>query len=185
MKNIIFIHGFNDGDEGEDNVDLLAPYARAKGYNPVTQDMDYGWRFLLGVRYRNRSSAKKLLKLYKPGDIVVGYSNGCAIIAMAIDMGLPVKHCIFIHPALDANWVAPLRVRRVDVYYSENDKTTKTAGWIKYSPLNLFSKKHYWGDMGTNGPRKRKNMYGHNDGYNHYEWKDNLSLYLSTVEDLS
>lgn len=186
-RSIIFVHGFNDGDEGADNIDLLAPYARKKGYDAKTQAMDYGWRGLFGVRFKNRETAQKLIDLYNPGDVVVGYSNGCDIVALAIEMGLPVEHCIFIHPALRSDWEPPpnSKIKRIDVYYSENDKATRAAQLIhKYSPLNLLLGRHHWGNMGTVGPTSLSLLLvGHDDGCDHHEWVHKKpELYLSMVE---
>jgi hypothetical protein len=185
--NIIFVHGFNDPSEGAKNIDLLAPYAIDKGYTPKTQAMDYGWRGLFGVRFRNRDTARRLIDLYQEGDIVVGYSNGCDIISIAVEMGLPAKHIIFIHPALRADWAPPSDspVLWIDVYYSEHDNATRAAGVLhRYSPFNLLVGQHRWGKMGTVGPTSLNPVFRpHDDGCNHYEWADNPSLYLSTVQD--
>jgi len=187
--NIIFVHGFNDPSEGSKNIDLLAPYAKKKGYNPITQDMDYGWRGLFGVRFKNDDTAKRLIDLYQEGDIVVGYSNGCDIIAQAIEAGLQAKHCIFIHPALRADWTPPhdSPIVWIDVYYSEHDKATRAARWLRWlSRLNPLLDEHRWGNMGTIGPTSlNKAFHSHDDGCNHYNWIDNPELYLSTIKDIT
>jgi len=178
MSRITFVHGFNDGDAGADNIDKLAPYAIEKGYLPDTHSMDYGWRGLLGVRFLNNKTAKKLVESYQEGDILVGYSNGCDIIARAIEIGLPVKQVIFIHPALDASWEPPRNttVETIMVYYSQHDKTT----WL--SSMLWF---HRWGKMGTIGPMSRSSVFKyHNDNCNHFNWATKQpELYLSTLPD--
>jgi hypothetical protein len=186
--NIIFVHGFNDPSEGSKNIDLLAPYAKKKGYGVKTKDMDYGWRFFLGVRFQNKDTAKRLIDLYQEGDIVVGYSNGCDIISIAIEMGLPAKHCIFIHPALRADWSPPANspVLWIDVYYSENDNATKAAGVLRrYSPLNMLFGRSRLGKMGTVGPTSLNPVFRrHDDGCDHYDWASNPELYLHTVKEI-
>lgn len=142
MSRIILVYGFNTSDGGAKTVARLSPYLRRLGYEVITYD--YGYRFLLGALVKGKSDAKGLVDLYQPGDIVIGHSNGCKLIAMAIEMGMPVVRTIFIHPALDKDWVPPLKhpVQRIDVYYSHLDKAT---WWAQFSPWK-------WGGMGTYGP---------------------------------
>ena len=184
MTNVIIVHGFNDPRSGADNVDRLIPYIKRKGYNTV--EVDYGWRGLIGVRICNDSTARNLLKLYKRGDIVIGYSNGCSIVARAIEMGLPVDHVIFIHPALHADWEPPTdRLnRKIYVYHSREDWTTKMAGWIrKYSPLNFIFGKTKWGQMGTIGSTStHPSLINIKDGYDHFDgFKESPEGYIETI----
>ena len=126
------------------------------------------------------------MKLYKSGDIVVGYSNGCSIVARAIEMGLPAKHVIFIHPALHADWLPPTdRLdRKIYVYYSGKDSTTKMAGWIRrFSPLNFLFGKTKWGQMGTVGATpSHPSLINIRDGKDHFDgFRDCPEKYIETL----
>lgn len=139
---VILVHGFNVSDGGARTIDLMIPHLEAAGHEVV--QFDYGWRGLLGVRFMSKNDARALMRLYRDGDVVIGHSNGGHIIAIAIELGMPVEHVIMIHPALDTDWAPPEGhpVKEVYVYYSSRDKAT---WWSQFSPWK-------WGGMGTYGP---------------------------------
>ena len=144
MNTVRLVHGFNVPDNGTNTIDRLVPALKAKGYDVDSTGADYGWSGLLLTWLFNEARADKLVDLFRKGDILIGHSNGCAIIARAIDAGMPVQHVIFIHPALDNDWEPPKysAVERIDVYYSENDEPTK---WAARIPCVLWGRYgHCW-----------------------------------------
>jgi len=162
-KKAKLIHGFNVKDSGEGTIDLLKKPLEWKGYIVDDIEADYGWTGPFQVLFGNGSRARKLLKNYEEGEVLIGHSNGCTIIARAIAMGMPVKKVIFIHPALDNDWEPPKNsaVERIDVFYSKKDKATK---WAAKIPFVL------WGDMGTVGPSSCNKVFKrHCDGWKHSE----------------
>ena len=182
MCRVFLVHGMNVPDGGKGSIDKLKPKLIALGYEPV--DFDYPWRGIIGVLLLNQDSATRLLDEYRPGDKIIAHSNGVAIVAQAIDMGLPVEHCIFIHGALPTEWSPPSDslVKRIDVYYSGNDSTIGyLAGiykWIKgpkhYGPLMTF------GHTGQNPL-----FHNHNDGLGHSEGfhtEAGIELFTSTLD---
>ena len=174
-KRIILVHGFNVSDGGLSTIDRLIPALLDKGAWVIKQ-FDYGWRGLLGVRIMSTSDAKGLMKLYKPGDIVIGHSNGCALIALAIEKGMPVTHCIFIHPALNKGWCPPMDhpVKQIHVYYSSQDRAT---WWARLLPF------HKWGAMGTVGPTADDpRLIGHPENQSHSGgFAEHPEKYLETL----
>jgi hypothetical protein len=170
----ILLHGFNVRDGGEGTIDMLKPGLEEKGYTPI--ELDYGWMGLIGTYFRNDNIARRLIYEYQPGDVIIGHSNGCAIIAMAIELGLPAQHCIFIHPALDNDWAPPFDkpVERIDVYFSAKDIPTRLAKWVPFND---------WGDMGTVGPTTFYPFWKrHNDGLRHSEgFVIDPEMYLSSL----
>ena len=181
MINVIIVHGFNDSSEGSNNVDKLKPILKQRGYNADTTQGDYGRKLIFGAWFNNEKVAQKLIVNHKPGNIYIGYSNGCSIIARAIDLGLSAEHCIFIHPALYAYWEPTIRehIKRIDVFYSEKDLATSSAWLLRKlsTPLNLL-RKIYWGGMGNLGAKANNPIFHNfNDKSNHFDWaKSSVTL---------
>lgn len=140
---IYLVHGFNVSDGGKRTIDTMIPHLTKCGHQ--VKEFDYGWVGLLGVRFGNKKKAKKLADKLKPNDIVIGHSNGCAIIALAMQMGMVVSEAVLIHPALNKNWLPPENsAPKITVFYSAKDSAT----WISKILVN-----HIWGEMGTVGPK--------------------------------
>lgn len=182
-KRVILIHGFNVRDEGENSIDRLKPMLREAGYR--VEDFDYGFLGLMMVRFRTKFIAKMLHQFSNPEDIIIGHSHGCAITAKAMENGAKFDKVVFIHPALDKNWKIPtiFSARRITVFYSEKDIATWSAMLLRWiSPLRLFKKKHFWGAMGSVGPKsKDKRWVAINDHHSHSgifkdldKWKDTI-----------
>ena len=159
------VHGYNVSDGGAGTIDHLKPLLEARGYEVDAEEADYGFTTLLSVLFGNKRRARKMLNNFTEGEVIVAHSNGCMITARAIERGMPVKHVIFIHPALDVDWEPPpcSGVERIDVYYSLNDRATRVAGWIPFVR---------WGAMGTKGPsskskvfRRYNDFWHHSDGF--------------------
>lgn len=143
-----FLHGFNVFDRGRGTTDRLVPYFRRAGY--PTRQHDYGWFGLLQVRLRNEEVAKRVLRSVKPGDIGVGHSNGCEILARAADLGAPFAGLVFIHPALEATREIAHQVSWFDVYHGRRDVAVQAAELFDWLPWN-WGEEHPWGDMGMRG----------------------------------
>lgn len=171
---VILVHGFNVRDGGRGSIDRLIPHIVKRGYDVV--EYDYGFRFLLGVRFRSQSDAEGLLALYRPGDIVIGHSNGGHLIARAIEMGMAVRHAVMIHPALDRDWAPPPMhpVEQIHVYYSGRDVATWLARLLP---------KHMWGAMGTVGPEADDiRLIGHPEDQTHSGgFRDHPDAYLASL----
>lgn|SRR5690554_1246042 len=100
------LHGFNVRDGGKDTVARLEPYL------PGPEILaPYGWVGLLRLRCVNADVIQDLARMVKPGDVVVGHSNGC-LIAYELAKRVPLSAVICINPALrrDARWPEHLRV---------------------------------------------------------------------------
>ncbi len=155
------IHGFNVFDGGLGTVGRLIPYLPDR-YEPSM--FVYGWKglFTIWAGY-NKILAKDLLNEVGIYDVVIGHSNGCAIIARALEAGMVCKQVVLIHPALDRDWEPPVDCgcQRIDVYYSSRDIATRAARLIPW---------HRWGGMGTYGPDSDSSIFHkHDDGFRHSE----------------
>ncbi len=139
-KRVILVHGFNVFDNGKNTIDRLGPYFKQFGYKVV--QMDYGWVFLLGVRFFTHRHVKKLQKLIKPGDLIVGHSNGCNIINKVLWKKAPVEHVVYINPALNKDAPLAPQVKMVHVWHSDSDSPVRFATYLWHHP---------WGEMGSKG----------------------------------
>jgi len=169
MKRVILLHGFNVKDGGTDTIDTLQPMLKEEGYE--IEEFDYGFLGLIMVRFRTKFIASMLKKMAKPDDYVIAHSHGCAITAKAMEQGAQFNKVTFIHPALNNKWEIPEldSVKRITVYYCEKDIATWAAKLLRwFSPLRLLKKKHFWGAMGSTGPRSQDRRWvGINDGHSH------------------
>lgn len=149
MSLAILVHGFNVWDGGKATVGKLRPFFAQ--YKIPYLMLNYGW-FGIGRTYlKNRDIARRLaqavdsakLRELKGPLILVGHSNGCAIIYDACKyFGAEVDKAVFINPALDKDVAVPTEMKRLDVWFSPSDKPVK---WSKYLPF------HPWGEMGCVG----------------------------------
>jgi hypothetical protein len=141
----IFVHGFNVKDDGQHSIDTLKP-AVSHFRNIHAVDYDYGWLGLFGVRFLNWRLGKALSGMIQNQDILVGHSNGCAVIYNAV---MRSQHgCVlafFVAPALDSDVeFPPEKFRRVVVLHSKHDIPVRLS---KYLPF------HTWGEMGAYGAK--------------------------------
>jgi len=137
---VILVHGFNVRDKGAGSIDKLEPYLKARDFR-VSQ-FDYGWLFLLGVRFKTRKHARRLAAMSQPGDFAIGHSNGCNLIVEAAWRGARFKRVVFINPALDSDTPLPPQIERADVWHSPSDKAVRFARFLWFHP---------WGEMGATG----------------------------------
>lgn len=135
------LHGFRVTDGGAGSIDRLCPHLGDAGWK--TCEHDYGYFHLIKVRWCNGSVADAVKACVRRGDIGVGHSNGCAILAEAADRGAPFAGLVFINPALDEDRVISKHVPWVHVYYNEGDRAVWAAQVLQFS--------HPWGAMGRVG----------------------------------
>lgn len=141
-----FIHGFNVWDGGKGSVGKLARHFP----DPVVHD--YGWTFLLRLRFVNDRTVEKILPCIKPGDTLVAHSNGCLIAWQLVMAGAPVAAVICIQPALrrDTRWPEDLPVL---CCYNPSDYVVELGRmWSRFvSVANPLRDRHGWGAAGRSG----------------------------------
>jgi hypothetical protein len=135
------VHGFNVTDGGQRTTDRLLPHLQKAGYK--TLQHDYGYFGLIQVRLCNGGVAEAIKSITQRGDIGIGHSNGCAILAEAAKRGAPFKGLVFIHPALDDDYLVAPQVEWVHVYHSDKDQAVWFAKLLRFN--------HPWGAMGRTG----------------------------------
>lgn len=140
MAKVYLVHGFRTKDAQKAPLAFLEPILTKAGHD-VTM-ADYGWIHRLRVRLCNSRLARMLGSMAEEGSIVIGHSNGCALIHEACEMGAKFSQVILFNPALDSNIEFAKHIPKISVFYSKNDTATQLASWIPFSK---------WGSMGTDG----------------------------------
>ena len=145
---VVIVHGFNVRDAGGQTIDHLGDYFTDAGC--VVHQFDYGFVFLLGVRFGAGLVAKQLAASSPENSIAVGHSHGCSLIDRAAWLGAPFLRCVYINPALDQ--AAPLarQVDRCDVWHSPSDLAVRAARFLPWHPWGAMGA---WGAQGTSADR--------------------------------
>ena len=178
-KTFYILHGFNVADRGKSTTDRFIQPLRDRGH--VAIDLDYGWTGLAGVRLFDRKAGGLIAKMAKPGSILIGHSNGCAIASFAVDMGAAVDGLIFINPALNQHWKPNVQVKWMHVYYNARDYATFIAAALPG---------HRWGAMGHLGPgyedpRVKAIDTGQLGSYGHSAIFKNFQFYGDAIIDMA
>ena len=151
----ILVHGFNVKDDGVGTTGQLAAKIRKETPNAEVIEFKPGWRGLWGVRTSNKRRAQQLAKLIKPGDLLIGHSDGCNLIDMAChelnSFHEGKVNCVYFNPALDRDTALSPIVTKCVVFHTKSDRTV----WLsKHLPL------HRWGEMGQEGyAAQRKELF--------------------------
>jgi len=161
---VLLVHGFNVRDGGKGSTDGLRSHFEGEGF--AVAEFDTGWRFLAGVRWGNAKRARRLARMIRPGDLLVGHSDGCNIINLASwhlsgsSLKKPVA-VIYLNPALDRDTQLAPQIVGALVFATRSDRIVQIASWLRWHP---------WGDMGRVGyrdapvyqdPRYRNTFYEH------------------------
>jgi hypothetical protein len=102
----------------------------------------------------NSQALNAVLEAVKPGDAVVGYSNGAWACVQAAEMGAEIRHLILVSPALHKSHAFPEHIQRIDVFYDPDDTPVLLARWWrKFTRIFpwRWRKPHGWGEMGRTG----------------------------------
>lgn len=144
----IIVHGFNVSDGGKSTTGRLAALMH-RNYTVIrfkTQWKRGLLRDLWSVRHRNEKRAKALASIIRPGDLLIGHSNGCALIDMALHQlaslhPATVKVAYF-NPALDKDAPLAANVEKCLLFYTPSDHTVWKAKLLPFHP---------WGEAGRTG----------------------------------
>lgn len=142
---VILVHGFNVRDEGKGTTDGLRPYFEGAGF--TVAEFDTGWRGLAGVRWGNAKRGRRLARMIRNGDLLVGHSDGCNLINLASwhlsgsSLRKPAA-VIYLNPALDRDTQLAPQIVGALVFATRSDRIVQIASWLRWHP---------WGDMGRVG----------------------------------
>ncbi len=136
---ILIVHGIHTNDNAA-WMDYMVSAFRDAGWD--ASKWTYGYAYALLTRFQNPGRAKKLAAMVRPGDIVLGHSNGACITWMAAELGAPMGGAILLNPALDTDKVLARQVPWVDLYANRYDEAV---------PLASLFVGHPWGPQGAEG----------------------------------
>lgn len=153
MSVVHLIHGFNEDHENQSPaIAMLAPLLEREGHRVMVHD--YGQLHLLETT-ANDNLARLIYSSVRDGDVLVGFSNGAAIIAELEDMMVRVPNIVLIQPALRNDWVPNAYCNEVTVFWNPGDKATIAGKWyrrlVNLMPWNWGAGAHKWGAMGHTG----------------------------------
>ena len=141
----ILVHGYNVKDGGAGTTDALRPLFEAAGYEVL--EFDTGWRGLFMVRFGNAKRARRLARMIKPGDLLIGHSDGCNLINLAswnlANGSRPTPKLVaYVNPALDRDTQLAPQIDGAIVCHTPSDNVVKVAKLLPF---------HNWGSMGAYG----------------------------------
>ncbi len=88
---------------------------------------DYGFILAIETRRINPAIAGALLPYIGPEDILIGHSNGCAVIYELLQSGLNPRGVVFINGALRTDFILPTKCQFAHVYFNAGDDITILA----------------------------------------------------------
>jgi len=150
---VVFVHGLMT----EKNKSILQDLEH---FFPKTEFncfyFNYGFLFILGAIRDNQKIANKLSEqvnsLYQEYErvVLVGHSNGCALINIASRDFHWVDLAVFLHGASPRE-TFPKNVKTLHVYYSPKDWIIRIIHRNVLYPFKWLRKKTGWGDIGLKG----------------------------------
>lgn len=145
---IHLIHGIHTGFNNP-TVPGLVPVLESTGIQVMHPD--YGYILAAETRRINPMVVGLLKPYIDTGDVLIGHSNGCAVIydllMELVKTSVKVRGVVFINAALSERVRLPEEIEWCDVYYNHGDTVTeiaKLAEWIGTAP-------RCWGEMGHVG----------------------------------
>lgn len=125
-------------------VESLLPFLKGEINYP-----DYGFILAVETRRINPVIVGSVAPYVGPDDIMVGHSNGCAIIYDLLQRGVKMKGVVLINGALRQDIILPPCVKFAHIYYNAGDNITEVARcaeMLAISPVDAV-----WGEMGHAG----------------------------------
>ena len=149
---IYLIHGIRAKDKGISSMRGLESRINLRGWK--TRLVSYGYVL---IPITNKRAVEKTIEAIKQDGepiILVGYSNGGHTAVQVAELGYNVDRLILISPALHAYHEIPRHVKKIDVFYSDEDMILTLAKWYRWVnrllPWRWFNR-HDWGEAGRIG----------------------------------
>jgi hypothetical protein len=136
------VHGIHS--TGQTPIEALSPFLPFGSHIAFP---DYGFILGLETRVVNPIITGCLRPYISPTDIMIGHSNGCAIIYDLMHSGVAMAGAVFVNAALDPHILRPATVPWIDVYFNAGDTVTEAA---QIGAL-LGIDDPVWGEMGHSG----------------------------------
>lgn len=154
-RTIWLVHGYNVVDPRRlfrlaDPLEQRGHQVRVVDYSSLANWLLFG---LVTIRWATPREAERLATEVQPGDIGIGHSNGCAVLAKASELGAPFERLICMNAALRCDTIPDNpQMRRMYALHTPDDHATLLAEILRrLSPLRLFGAETPWGAMGRYG----------------------------------
>ncbi len=143
---ILALHGIHTSPTSRRLRDMCPYIARGAGCEVVYHE--YGDIWAIQTRMKNPGIARRLLPHIRPGDVLLGHSNGNAIWMRALLEGAPARGLVILNGALEPDIEFPPQLELVHVYYNPKDEAVPLTEVpimrrVFFDPL--------WGEMGRVG----------------------------------
>ena len=139
------LHGIHTSKNSRRLLSMREDIEAGSGIETVYHE--YGDIWAINTWWKNPIIAKRFLPLVKPGDVLVGHSNGCAIGMRMLRLGAPAVGLVCLNGALLDNIPVPEQLRFMHVYYNSGD----TVVGLTRTPVVRLSFDPLWGTMGRTG----------------------------------
>ena len=136
---ITIVHGIHTNDNAA-WMDYLVARFQHRGWD--ARKWTYGYASAALTRWQNPGRAKTLAAMIRPGEVVLGHSNGACLAWLAAELGAPMQGAILLNPALDTNKLMAKQVQWVNLYTNRYDEAVPWA--------RVFVG-HPWGSQGRDG----------------------------------
>ena len=110
---------------------------------------DYGWIAAVETKRINPVVNGSLQPYIWPDDVLIGHSNGCAVIYDLLQRGVKMRGVVLINGALKNNPTFPEYLKFAHIYSNKGDDITELAELSEAMPFHVVDDN--WGDMGHSG----------------------------------
>lgn len=125
-------------------VKALLPYLQGDVRYP-----DYGFILACETKRINPAVVGTLAPYVEPDDVMVGHSNGCAIIYDLLEQGVKMAGLVLINGALRQDITLQPCVKFCHVYFNDGDNITQLARDAERLAISPVDRN--WGEMGHAG----------------------------------
>ena len=155
---VLLVHGYNVHDP-EETVGKLRTFFETRGCETIIVNYGHVGLLLRETKRKNPKVAKQVAATVNNSKlldasrevIVVGHSNGCAIINMACrDFGAKIDKVVYVNPALKTDLSPGCECH---VWHSPSDSPVKWARRMHKIPFIRQLTPTRWGRMGSTGYR--------------------------------
>lgn len=154
----VLVHGLGTRYDDRSTLDDLTPTLSSLGFDVV--HFRYGFVSVLGAITSNRKIAKRLKSViqsstdYYDEILVIGHSNGCALMDLASDKiqnNNKTIGYIYISPAANVSKAPGAAISWLDVWFNPRDYIIKFIRFVM--KISLVISRSQWGLMGIHGYR--------------------------------
>lgn len=168
---------------GAKNTDLLLQKMQEREWKTCDTEYPTAWAISARWRWIQRRNAKRIMKYYREGDIVVAHSYGCLLTLRMMEMGARFSHVFFFGAAMNDDFTFPAYGMESLVNVCDVDDRALGIGSIL--PFHDFGKMGKTGYKGAKDPRVQ-NVFARDSvteplQHSNYFLPENLDTWASFV----